>query len=108
MVCGDGLEDRTRGHPGNRCRSGKGLFVDQVGFNADHEYQISENLRFVQLTPPRSACSILLGTGITQMPPGSRKVRRSWSRTPRPAGGNSSTAACSPARSTALRFPLWH
>ena len=51
----------------------KAFYVDQVGFNADHDYQVNENLRFVQLTPPGSACSIVLGTGVTEMPPGSQK-----------------------------------
>jgi predicted enzyme related to lactoylglutathione lyase len=51
----------------------KSFYVDQVGFIADHDHQVNENLRFVQLTPPGSACSIVLGTGITQMPPGSQK-----------------------------------
>jgi catechol 2,3-dioxygenase-like lactoylglutathione lyase family enzyme len=51
----------------------KAFYVDQVGFNADHDHQVHENLRFVQLTPPGSACSIVLGTGITDMAPGSQK-----------------------------------
>ena len=51
----------------------KSFYVDQVGFHADHDYQVSKTLRFVQLTPPGSACSIVLGTGITTMPPGSQK-----------------------------------
>jgi catechol 2,3-dioxygenase-like lactoylglutathione lyase family enzyme len=51
----------------------KAFYVEQVGFNADHDYQVHEGLRFVQLTPPGSACSIVLGTGVTQMPPGSQK-----------------------------------
>jgi catechol 2,3-dioxygenase-like lactoylglutathione lyase family enzyme len=51
----------------------KAFYVDQVGFNADHDHQVNEALRFVQLTPPGSACSIVMGTGITQMPPGSQK-----------------------------------
>jgi predicted enzyme related to lactoylglutathione lyase len=51
----------------------KAFYVDQVGFNADHDVQVSENLRFVQLTPPGSACSVVLGTGITEMPPGSQR-----------------------------------
>src|SRR5258705_12253057 len=51
----------------------KAFYVDQVGFHADHDYQVSETLRFVQLTPPGSACSIVLGTGITEMAPGSQK-----------------------------------
>ncbi len=50
----------------------KSFYVDQVGFNADHDYQVNESLRFVQLTPPGSACSIVMGTGITEMPPGSQ------------------------------------
>jgi len=51
----------------------KAFYVDQVGFNADHDHQVSEQLRFVQLTPPGSACSVVMGTGITEMPPGSQK-----------------------------------
>jgi catechol 2,3-dioxygenase-like lactoylglutathione lyase family enzyme len=51
----------------------KAFYVDQVGFHADHDYQVSETLRFVQLTPPGSACSIVMGTGITEMAPGSQK-----------------------------------
>ena len=51
----------------------KAFYVDQVGFNADHDHRVSDDLRFVQLTPPGSACSIVLGTGITAMPPGSQK-----------------------------------
>jgi len=51
----------------------KSFYVEQVGFNADHDYQVNEQLRFVQLTPPGSACSVVLGTGITEMPPGSQK-----------------------------------
>ena len=51
----------------------KSFYVDQAGFHADHDYQVSESLRFVQLTPPGSACSIVLGTGITDMAPGSQR-----------------------------------
>jgi predicted enzyme related to lactoylglutathione lyase len=51
----------------------KAFYVDQVGFNADHDHQVSDSLRFVQLTPPGSACSIVMGVGITDMPPGSQK-----------------------------------
>lgn len=49
----------------------KAFYVEQVGFVADHDHQVSEELRFVQLTPPGSACSIALTTGAHQMPPGS-------------------------------------
>jgi catechol 2,3-dioxygenase-like lactoylglutathione lyase family enzyme len=51
----------------------KAFYVDQVGFNADHDHQVSDSLRFVQLTPPGSACSVVLGTGITDMAPGSQR-----------------------------------
>ena len=51
----------------------KAFYVDQVGFHADHDQQVNEQLRFVQLTPPGSACSIAFGTGITQMAPGSQR-----------------------------------
>jgi catechol 2,3-dioxygenase-like lactoylglutathione lyase family enzyme len=51
----------------------KAFYVDQVGFNADHDYQVNEAIRFVQLTPPGSACSIVIGLGITDMPPGSQR-----------------------------------
>lgn len=51
----------------------KAFYVDQVGFSADHDYQVSDTLRFVQLTPPGSACSIVMGTGITDMAPGSQR-----------------------------------
>jgi predicted enzyme related to lactoylglutathione lyase len=51
----------------------KAFYVDQAGFNADHDHTVSEDLRFVQLTPPGSACSIALGTGMTDAEPGSVK-----------------------------------
>jgi catechol 2,3-dioxygenase-like lactoylglutathione lyase family enzyme len=51
----------------------KAFYVDQVGFNADHDQRVNENLRFVQLTPPGSACSIAFGEGITEAEPGSVK-----------------------------------
>jgi catechol 2,3-dioxygenase-like lactoylglutathione lyase family enzyme len=50
----------------------KAFYVDQVGFHDDHDYQVTETLRFVQLTPPGSACSIVIGEGVTEMPPGSQ------------------------------------
>ncbi len=49
----------------------KAFYVDQVGFVADHDHQVSDTLRFVQLTPPGSACSIALGTGMSEAAPGS-------------------------------------
>jgi predicted enzyme related to lactoylglutathione lyase len=49
----------------------KAFYTDQVGFNADHDYTVSDEIRFVQLTPPGSACSIVMGRGIVTTPPGS-------------------------------------
>ena len=46
-------------------------FYVSVGFIADHDHTVSDDVRFVQLTPPGSACSIALGTGVTDAPPGS-------------------------------------
>jgi predicted enzyme related to lactoylglutathione lyase len=46
-------------------------FYERVGFNTDHDHTVSEDLRFVQLTPPGSACSIAIGQGIVDTPPGS-------------------------------------
>jgi len=51
----------------------KAFYTEKIGFNADHDYQVRDDLRFVQLTPPGSACSIVIGVGITEMPPGSQK-----------------------------------
>jgi catechol 2,3-dioxygenase-like lactoylglutathione lyase family enzyme len=51
----------------------KDFYVNRVGFTADHDYQVNDALRFVQLTPPGSACSVVLGTGITDMTPGSQR-----------------------------------
>ena len=49
----------------------KAFYVDQVGFNADYDQTVSDEIRFVQLTPPGSACSIALGKGLTDAEPGS-------------------------------------
>jgi catechol 2,3-dioxygenase-like lactoylglutathione lyase family enzyme len=51
----------------------KAFYVDQVGFQADHDTTVNPDLRFVQLTPPGSACSIAFGLGLTDAPPGSVK-----------------------------------
>jgi catechol 2,3-dioxygenase-like lactoylglutathione lyase family enzyme len=48
-------------------------FYEQAGFHADHDHTVSDELRFVQLTPPGSACSIALGKGVVDTPPGSVK-----------------------------------
>jgi predicted enzyme related to lactoylglutathione lyase len=49
----------------------KAFYTEKAGFNADQDHTVSDELRFVQLTPPGSACSIALGKGVSQMPPGS-------------------------------------
>jgi predicted enzyme related to lactoylglutathione lyase len=49
----------------------KAFYTEQVGFNADHDHAVSDDMRFVQLTPRGSACSIAIGKGITQAQPGS-------------------------------------
>jgi catechol 2,3-dioxygenase-like lactoylglutathione lyase family enzyme len=51
----------------------KSFYTEKIGFNADHDHAVSDEIRFVQLTPPGSACSIALGTGITDASPGSVK-----------------------------------
>ncbi|TMR07244.1 glyoxalase [Actinomadura soli] len=49
----------------------KAFYTEQVGFNADHDHRVSDEIRFVQLTPPGSACSIAIGTGLgAEMAPG--------------------------------------
>ena len=52
----------------------KAFYVDQVGFHADHDHRVSDTLRFVQLTPPGSACSVVLDLNLTDMPPGSQRA----------------------------------
>ena len=49
----------------------KAFYVEQAGFNADHDHKVSEDVRFIQLTPPGSACSIAIGKGVTDVEPGS-------------------------------------
>ena len=49
----------------------KAFYAEQVGFNANHDHAVSDEIRFVQLTPPGSACSIALGKGISTAAPGS-------------------------------------
>ena len=51
----------------------KTFYTEKIGFHADHDHQVTDELRFVQLTPPGSACSIAIGTGLTEMQPGSIK-----------------------------------
>ncbi len=49
----------------------KAFYTDKIGFNADHDHQVSDDIRFVQLTPPGSACSIAIGKGVSTAAPGS-------------------------------------
>ena len=49
----------------------KDFYVNKIGFNADHDHTVSDEVRFVQLTPPGSACSVAFGKGLTQAKPGS-------------------------------------
>lgn len=49
----------------------KEFYADKVGFVVDHDHRVSDQLRFVQLTPPGSACSIAFGEGLVDTPPGS-------------------------------------
>ena|SRR5437879_582014 len=51
----------------------KSFYTEKVGFNADHDHRVGDGLRFIQLTPPGSACSIALGEGIVEGAPGSVK-----------------------------------
>lgn len=51
----------------------KAFYVDKLGFHADHDERPQDGIRFVQLTPPGSACSIVLGEGIVEMEPGTQR-----------------------------------
>ena len=51
----------------------KTFYTENAGFNADHDHRVSDEIRFVQLTPPGSACSISIGEGLIDTPPGSAK-----------------------------------
>ena len=51
----------------------KAFYADRAGFAVDHDHQVNDDLRFVQLTPPGSACSIAIGTGLVDAEPGSVK-----------------------------------
>ncbi len=49
----------------------KAFYADKAGFTVDHDHRVGEGVRFVQVTPPGSACSISFGEGIVDTPPGS-------------------------------------
>lgn len=61
------------GIPVSDVERAKKFYVEQAGFVLDHDHIISDDLRFIQLTPPGSACSIALGVGVTDTEPGSMK-----------------------------------
>jgi catechol 2,3-dioxygenase-like lactoylglutathione lyase family enzyme len=52
----------------------KGFYVDRLGFTLDHDQTVSEQIRFVQVTPPGSACSLAFGRGLSDMEPGSLRA----------------------------------
>lgn len=78
----------------------KAFYVEQVGFHADHDHQVHDGLRFVQLTPPGSACSIVLAPASLRCWRAPSEVCRSSCKTPTSLGGSSSPAAWTRARST--------
>jgi catechol 2,3-dioxygenase-like lactoylglutathione lyase family enzyme len=53
----------------------KAFYTEKLGFNADHDHRVNDQIRFVQLTPPGSACSIAIGTGLTASPPAPGSVQ---------------------------------
>lgn len=53
----------------------KAFYTEKAGFHADHDFTVSETIRFVQLTPPGSACSIAIGTGLVDSPPAPGSVQ---------------------------------
>jgi len=65
------VEARAGGDTRLRRGPAKAFYTKRAGFNADHDHTVSDEIRFVQLTPPGSACSIALGKGVIDAPPGS-------------------------------------
>jgi catechol 2,3-dioxygenase-like lactoylglutathione lyase family enzyme len=53
----------------------KAFYVEQAGFDLDHDHVVSDDVRFVQLTPPGSACSIAFGKGVSDAPPGTARAQ---------------------------------
>ena len=66
-----GVETRSGRRPRLRRRARQRFYAEQVGFVVDHDTRVGEAVRFVQLTPPGSGCSIVIGTGMAEMTPGS-------------------------------------
>ena len=72
----------------------KAFYVEQVGFHDDVDVRVSDTVRFVQLTPPGSACSVVLGEGTTEMAPAASRGCRWWWPTPPRRGRSCSNAGC--------------
>jgi catechol 2,3-dioxygenase-like lactoylglutathione lyase family enzyme len=53
----------------------KTFYTEKAGFNPDYDHTVSDQIRFVQLTPPGSACSIAIGTGLSDKAPGSAQLQ---------------------------------
>ena len=51
----------------------KAFYAEKAGFTVDHDHRVSDEIRFVQVTPPGSACSIAFGNGVSEAAPGSVK-----------------------------------
>jgi catechol 2,3-dioxygenase-like lactoylglutathione lyase family enzyme len=62
------------GMPVSDVERAKQFYGDTLGWPVDHDHTVDENTRFIQVTPPGSACSIAFGTGISDMPPGSLRA----------------------------------
>ena len=77
----------------------KAFYADQVGFHVDLDERFGETFRVIQLTPPGSACSICIGTGIVDTPPARSRPCTWWWPTSTPPGPSSWTAASRSARS---------
>ena len=71
----------------------KAFYTGQVGFVEDNDATVNDEIRFVQLTPPGSACSIAIGTGLSDAPPARSAASSSSSTTSRPRARRSRTAA---------------
>lgn len=71
----------------------KAFYTEKAGFDEDHDVRPSDEMRVVQLTPPGSACSVVLGTGLSKMQPGTVQASSSSSRISRPLAPSSRGAA---------------
>ena len=88
-------------------------FYESAGFNADHDHRVSDELRFVQLTPPGSACSICLGDGLTDAEPGSVKgmqmvvadIEQAHASSATPGSGSATSTARTGATSSTSATP---